>query len=252
MPIHDWTLVSPGIFHDFHQSWISAIKRDLNSGTLPPNYYALAEQVAGDIGPDVLAWERNDSVTDMWEPESPNGGDTALVVATSPPKVSITASIELRTYSQKQQTVVIRHSSGDRIVALIEIVSPGKKSSSFAMQKFIEKACESLEQRYHLLILDLHPPTSRDPEGIHGAIWSNIGDDGYRAPPDKPLTLAAYSAGLGTTAYVEPIAVGETLPDMPLFLETSRYINVPLESTYQEAWRSVPLRWRRELDPQAK
>jgi hypothetical protein len=57
MPVHDWTRVTAGIFHDFHHEWISAIKRALNSGLLPPGYYALAEQIAGGMGPDVLTLE---------------------------------------------------------------------------------------------------------------------------------------------------------------------------------------------------
>ena len=57
MPIHDWTRVGAGIFHHFHHEWISAISRALNAGLLPPDYYALAEQVAGGRGPDVLALE---------------------------------------------------------------------------------------------------------------------------------------------------------------------------------------------------
>ena len=57
MPIHDWTKVGAGIFHDFHQTWIIEIKRALNAGLLPAGYYALAEQIAGGLGPDVLALE---------------------------------------------------------------------------------------------------------------------------------------------------------------------------------------------------
>ena len=54
MPIHDWTRIEAGIFHDFHHEWISSIKRALNSGLLPPDFYAMAEQVTGHLGPDVL------------------------------------------------------------------------------------------------------------------------------------------------------------------------------------------------------
>jgi hypothetical protein len=54
MPIHDWTRVKPGIFHHFHHEWISAIANALNSGILPSAYYALAEQITGTMGPDVL------------------------------------------------------------------------------------------------------------------------------------------------------------------------------------------------------
>src|SRR5277367_604011 len=58
VPIHDWTRVDAGIFHDFHHAWIEQIKRALNRGVLPPEYYAMAEQITGNIGPDVLTLER--------------------------------------------------------------------------------------------------------------------------------------------------------------------------------------------------
>ena len=65
---------------------------------------------------------------------------------------------------------------------------------------------------------------------------------------DKPLTLAAYSAGLVKTAYVEPLAVGDELSSMPLFLSASAYVSVPLEETYLAAYGGVPHRWRRVLE----
>jgi hypothetical protein len=57
MPVHDWTCVPAGIFHHFHQQWMTAISNALNAGRLPPGYYALAEQIAGDMVPDVLTLE---------------------------------------------------------------------------------------------------------------------------------------------------------------------------------------------------
>ena len=55
MPIHDWTRVDAGIFHDFHNAWLTEIRNVLNNGALPEGYYALTEQHAGRIIPDVLA-----------------------------------------------------------------------------------------------------------------------------------------------------------------------------------------------------
>jgi len=43
MPVHDWTLVDAGIFHDFHTVWIGALRNVLSEGLLPEGYYALAE-----------------------------------------------------------------------------------------------------------------------------------------------------------------------------------------------------------------
>lgn len=50
-------------------------------------------------------------------------------------------------------------------------------------------------------------------------------------------------------ALVEPVAVGQKLPEMPLFLEPDRYILTPLEPTYLDAFAAVPKRWRDELGP---
>jgi hypothetical protein len=41
-------------------------------------------------------------------------------------------------------------------------------------------------------------------------------------------------------AYVEPFAVGDALPDMPLFLNADLHILVPLAATYQAAWNASP------------
>lgn len=145
--------------------------------------------------------------------------------------------------------VTVRHVSGDDVVAMVEIVSPGNKDSRRALDLFVGKVVWLLVHRIHQLILDLHPPTPRDPRGIHGAIWDEIGPPPYDPPTDKPLTLAAYDYTGGYRAYVEPVAVGDALPDMPLFLRTEAYVDVPLEATYQEAFASVPRRWREVLEP---
>ncbi len=245
MPIHDWTRVSAGIFHDFHVAWIGEIRNTLNSGLLPSDYYALAEQIAGPMGPDVLTLQA-DSYPENGSAVPSSGG--GIAVATAPPPARMTAAAEMNDYVLKRRTLVIRHSSGDRIIALIEIVSPGNKAARHALRSFVEKAVEALYRGYHLLIVDLFPPGPRDPQGIHGAIWSELSDDHFELPPAEPLTLAAYSAGPIKRAYIEPTAVGRAMMDMPLFLEPEMYINVPLEATYQAAYRGVPQRWKRELE----
>ena len=91
----------------------------------------------------------------------------------------------------------MRHVSGDRLVAIVEIVSPANKSSQTIFGKFVDKAVDLLSQDIHLLILDLIPATRRAPNGIHGAIWEALTGEDYSAPPAKPLTLAAYEAEMG-------------------------------------------------------
>ena len=71
--------------------------------------------------------------------------------------------------SHKQNAVVVRHVSGDRMVAVLEVVSPGNKSGRAPMQAFVEKAADLIQRGIHLLILDLHPPGPRDPAGDSSA-----------------------------------------------------------------------------------
>jgi hypothetical protein len=41
-------------------------------------------------------------------------------------------------------------------------------------------------------------------------------------------------------AYVEPVGVGDELPDMPLFLANDLHVKVPLEPTYRVTWDASP------------
>lgn len=240
MPMHDWTRVDAGIYHDFHHEWISEIKRALNRGLLPEDYYALAEQQAAGFGPDVL------TLQDM---PGPSTGDGTATLARTRPNTTHYAQTPAEFHRRKKSSIVVRHVSGDRIVAMIEIVSPGNKNNANAFKAFVEKACELLEHRIHLLLIDPFPPGRRDPHGIHGAIWALVDDAPFVVPPDRPLTLVAYQCSLITQAYIETIAVGEPVPDMPLFLEPEAHILVPLEATYRAAWDTVPARWQRVVEP---
>lgn len=247
MPIHDWTRVGAGIFHDFHHEWISTIKRALNAGLLPPDYYALAEQIAGGLGPDVLTLETVGAGPVRRNDDEPTTAGAGIALATTPPKVRFTASAETEQYARRRSRIAIRHASGDRVVAMLEIVSPGNKASRHAFRSFVEKAAELLEAGIHLLIVDLFPPGGFDPQGVHGAIWSEIVEEDFQLPPEQPLTLVAYSAGEMKRAFIDPVAAGEPLSDMPLFLEPDTYVPVPLEESYRAAFDGVPKRWQEEL-----
>ena len=59
-------------------------------------------------------------------------------------------------------------------------------------------------------------------------------------PADKPLTVVAYRAAPTKTAYVEPVAVGDDLPALPIFLTEDEYIPAPLEETYRASWAAYP------------
>src|SRR3954453_17746219 len=109
MPVHDWSRVGAGIFHDFHCAWIVEIRNTLNEGLLPPDHYAMAEQIVGDLGPDVLTLQAAGPALDR----AAGGSPSAATSTPAPPKVRFTATATMDAYALKQRTLVIRHSSED-------------------------------------------------------------------------------------------------------------------------------------------
>lgn len=218
MPIHDWTRVPPGLFHNFHQSWTVEIANALNQGRLSPRMSALIQH------PSMI------------------GGDPASVIVDTTLRQSV-GRTDREHYAARANRIVIMHRLR-RPVALIEIVSPGNKDSRAGFRDFVGKTVELLLAGIHVLVVDLFPPTARDPQGIHKAIWDEFEEGSFELPADKPLTLAAYVAGVPKTAYVEPVRVGGALPDMPAFLSADSYVAVPLEATYQATWASCPQDFR--------
>ena len=222
MPIHEWTRLEPGDFHDFHQGWVVNLTNELNSDLLPSGYMAMTERVTGRPIPDVVALQTR-------TPKDDTGG---IAVA----------------YAKRADRVVIRR--GRRtVVAIIEILSLGNKDSRNAIRTFVEKAADILNQGVNLLVVDLFPPTPRDPQGIHKAIWDEFGDEPFEAPPGKPLTVASYIGGDLPTAYVESVGLGDPLPSPPIFLSETRYIPAPLEATYMRAWAVFPAMLKELIDP---
>jgi hypothetical protein len=229
MPIHDWTRVDWGLFHAFHQDWIGVLARALNAGVLPPDYFALREQSTRGPVPDVLTLELPSGR------DEPGETGSGLAVSVAPPKTCLVRRAEDTIYVHKADRIAIRHRHG-RVVAMVEIVSPGNKASKNELRAFVEKTSNLIAQGVHLLVIDLFPPSKRDPQGIHKAIWDEFVEEDFELSADQRLILAAYDAGPPPVAYIEPVTVGEALPDMPIFLKPDFYVSAPLEETYRTTW----------------
>jgi hypothetical protein len=246
MPIHDWTRVDAGIFRAFHLKWIAELDKSLNGGLLPSGYYALPEQHAGSVIPDVLTLHASPA-SDEPLPLPPATGGTAL--AEAPPKVlrKQTVGSVART---RRRTLAIRHVSQHRLVALLEIVSPANKDRPQSVAEFAAKVVSALDYGVHVFLIDLFPSGLHDLCGMHGTIWQRLEctEEPYDLPADKRLTVASYVASDPVDIYLEHPAVGVGLAEMPLFLRPDRYIDVPLEATYQEAYRTMPAFWREVLE----
>jgi hypothetical protein len=244
MAVREWTRVEAGIFHSFHTVWIGHINTALNEGLLPEGYYALAEQHVGQPIIDVLTLPPL--------PPTPDTGGVA--VAEFPPRTCRKHTVELAAH-RRRRSLAIRHVSGHRLVALLEIVSPANKDRAGHVRELTDKVLSALNVGVHVLLVDLFPPSRYDPQGLHGIVLQDLedSDEPYNLPPKAPLTLVSYVADppSGVDVYLEHLAVGAALPEMPLFLNPDRYVNVPLETTYQAAYRGLPAFWREVLEKPA-
>ena len=182
--------------------------------------------------PDVLALKA--------KPPMPPNGPAGVAVLDAPPRVRVVSRGENTAgYARRADHLAIYLPQGE-LIAVIEIVSPGNKDSTNGLRTFVRKAGKLLRRGVHLLIVDLFPPSLRDPHGIHKPIWDQFKEEPFELPPHKPLTLAAYAAGSEKVAYVENVAVGDRLVDMPIFLTPDHYVPCPLEASYQVTWGVFP------------
>jgi hypothetical protein len=223
---------------------MGTITNRLNAGLLPAGYFAMAEQIIGGPETDVVALRTGERST----PPLRTGGGIAVAPARPRTKFVLPMPSETQRYARKANRIAIHHNLG-KVVAVIELVSPGNKDRPHSFQTFVTKAIELLEQQIHLLILDPFPPGPHDPQGIPKAICDAFTDTPFTLSEDKPLTMAAFQAEPVPTAYIEPLGVGDSLPEMPLFLEGDWYISVPLEETYLATWNVLPAELRQVVNP---
>lgn len=216
MPVHDWTRVDAGIFHAFTFGWVAELSRRLNEALDSRTHYAL-------IAPAFFSPS---------DPDYLNPGPDADLA-----------------YTRRQKRITIHAIPGDRVVAIVEIVGPTLKRCPGRFRRFVLRCREAIRNGIGLCVFDLIPPIPAAANGVHRLIWSPFGGPRFPLPADKPLTLAAYAGGPVKRAYVEPVAVGDSLPDMPLFLTPETYVPVLLDATYREAWAKMPHPWRDVLEP---
>ena len=152
---------------------------------------------------------------------------------------------------RKPNAVVIRHASDDKVVAVIEIVSPGNKASQRGFDQFVKKAAELIQAGVHLLVVDLFPPTAapaRRPSR-HLGRGRRRGRPGVA--PRQAVGAMAYSCGDVKRAFIEPVAPAMPCRRWLFFLTPDEHVLVPLAPAYDSALAAVPARWRDLIEPSA-
>jgi hypothetical protein len=178
-----------------------------------------------------------------------------LVLALSPklprrygaePRVHLGASaeIDVGTLNLRALTAyevrVFDRERGSRLVAVVELVSPANKDRPEHRRAFVAQCAALLQEQVAVAIVDV--VTARH-FNLYGELLELIGETDPALTPEAPALYAAVCRGtkkdnawlLETWTY--PVAVGQPLPTLPLWLADNLAVPLELEASYEETCR---------------
>jgi hypothetical protein len=218
-------------WESFHSNWATRIADDLTE-RLPSDYIA-EEHVH--LGPSV---EIDVGTVERVSPLAPEEGGA---VATRSPMVWTPPAPDAvlpAAFPETFEVRVLSTDTGPRLVAAIELVSPGNKDRPAERRAFAAKCASYLCQRISLIIIDivthrqanLHNETLRvleAAEEFHLASEVSLYAVAYR-----PLRRDDRDE---ISMWRTPLALGQPLPMLPLGLRADLVLPVDFEATYAEA-----------------
>jgi hypothetical protein len=237
MPLRDHfhsPLADQRSWEEFHGAWPGSISFRLNS-ILPPEYYCGPRVHVGTaVEIDVAAFE-NEEFIDI----SSNGGGVATAVAWAPAKPTVLLETDTPTPPEYEVRIYDqRH--GRRLVAAVELVSPGNKDRPESRDAFVSKCHALLQQDVCVAIVDL--VTDR-PFNLYAELAARVGAE----PPavaDSPI-YAVSCRGIKSpnrwrvVEWEYKLAVGASLPTLPLWLTEVLSVPLELEATYEDTCRGL-------------
>ena len=229
-PHHSWEAV--------HGHWPSTIVNRLNA-KLPSGFFAEPRvhlSTAFEI--DVATFEG--AATESWSQRLAGGNGGVAAAVWSPPEPAVLVEGELPTPSEYEVLVYEKSDWERRLVAAIELISPGNKDRIESRRAFAYK-CEALLQKgVSVAIVDI--VTARCAN-----LYRELAElMGTVAP--VPLDCATYAVAfraLRTTGrwrvehWPHELSIGQPLPTLPLWISDTQFVPVELEASYKETCRSL-------------
>jgi hypothetical protein len=215
----------------FHSAWANAITNQLND-VLPEGYYAIPEVPLGD--------EVEIDVATLEEASGADGNGPATIVW-APPRPRVTAHVD---FSRVRSVAVhvFQDLGGPQLRAAIELASPANKDRPRTRLVFAAKCVGYLERHVAVVVIDT--ATTRQ-ANLHAEIAQAL-DVSQALNWDSPSRLyaVAYRRALmrgqsRVEAWPKRLAVGATLPTLPLWIDADASIPLPLEGSYEAACRAL-------------
>jgi hypothetical protein len=237
MPLRDHFRPPVNLRHawdELHGQWPAMMVLQL-ARCLPPDYTtALRVHLGGAVEIDVAACEQRESQPAAESSRENGETATATWTATLP-----TLRIEADLPDVDEYEVRVYDVSRDRrLVAAVELVSPSNKDRPETRRAFVAKCAALLQQRVAVAIVDA--VTTRDFH-LYAELLTFLGRaDASVADPPSPLYAIACRATLPRQrwlfeAWRHPLAIGQPLPALPLWLADDLAVTLDLEATYEES-----------------
>jgi hypothetical protein len=213
-PLH-----GPRRWEGFHHAWATFIAQQLNQETLPPNYFAESEI---SVGPEL----ETDVATGVW---------------TLPPP-SISAKVDFAGLDS-YEIRVYQDLGGAELRAAIELVSPANKDRAGSRRTFAAKCAGYLKHGIGVVIVDV--VTARE-ANLHGELFDVLEVKSRGTAWESPTGLYAVAYRPVTVrknprveVWPEPLALGKSLPVLPLWLSLDLCLPLRLEESYIATCRSL-------------
>jgi hypothetical protein len=222
-----------------HSAWATHLADVLNERWLSSEFVAKEHTRAGGrLEIDVATYERAHAPVPDAPSSEANGPATAtLPQLYVPPLATLTMP---GVFPDDFEVRVFNTRGGYRLVAAIELISPGNKDRAEERRAFAAKCAAYLQQGVSLVIVDV--VTDRR-ANLHNEVVHLVrGKEEYLMPAENNLYAVAYRPVLREDkAEIDlwpiPLAVGQALPTMPLRLTGDLFVPVELEITYTETCR---------------
>ncbi len=232
-------LRGPRRWEGFHHAWATSIAQHLNQDVLPENYFAEPEI---SLGPameiDVATLENVESKGAV----ASEGGVAMAVWA--PPQPTITATVDFA-HLDTCEVRVFEDLGGAQLRAAIELISPSNKDRPASRQVFAAKCAGYLKHGVALVIIDV---VTERIANLHADLWQSLqisggpawqSSTGLYAIAYRPVTVVDSPR---VEAWPEPLALGELLPTLPLWLSLDLCVPLALHESYSAACAALRIR----------
>jgi hypothetical protein len=222
-------------WESFHSGWANSMVRQLTT-RLPRGYFAEPHLHLGtQVEVDVAAFE--EETPPGSDPEQGNGVATAVwappaAVQTLTTEFPAQDLFEVRVYDETRY---------QRLVGVVELVSPGNKDRPENRRAFAVKCASYLQQCVSVIIVDVvtecHFNLYREMmldvmEAADGAVWTD--EVNLYAVACRPRKE---QKNWRVDAWPHALNLGAPLPTLPLWLAADLAVPLLLEETYEETCR---------------